>query len=325
MAQRARAANKAVGGLPEFPITTALTVENALGFTLSGELHNAAVRQLLFHGGRLPYEPLVTFLTVVAGRLGGTYLDIGANLGYCSLVAASASETPIAVHAFEPSFANFYWLRRNIAENRKARQVTPYLVGLGEVDGTAKLSDYGTGSSFVRGWDHGAADTHGANDVPVRRLDSLVGDARLSAPTVAKIDVEGYELPVLRGGERTLSHRDAVCVLCEINHGLHPDGFNPDAAITVRTLQSYGYRCFGASVLEAPGEETPRLVVTSAADVDMTVDGVDAWPDLWVGLRLDGDGGFGRQFLSSLALFPLFLQFYPAPLDLLREALDGME
>ena len=61
----------------------------------------------------------------------------------------------MVVHAFEPSAANFYWLRRNIAENRLARQITPYLLALGAEDGTAELSDYGTGSSFVRGWDHG--------------------------------------------------------------------------------------------------------------------------------------------------------------------------
>lgn len=325
IALRASSSDAAVVSPPEFPISTVVTAESVLGFTFSGELHNAVVRQLLFHNGRLPYEPVITYLSAIAGRMGGTYLDVGANLGYCSLVAASSSPAPMAVHAFEPSAANFYWLRRNIAENRLARQITPYLAALGAEDGTAELSDYGTGSSFVRGWDHGMADGHGLKEIRVRPLDALFPSGTLAAPTVVKIDVEGYELPVLRGGESTLSHPTTVCVMCEINHTLHPDGYNPDAVAALRTLESYGYRCFGISLPDVLGQELPNLQLLNPGDVDMTEDGVGEWPNLWVGFRLDGDGGAGDQLLASLAHFPRFLQFYPAPTALLIETLEGME
>jgi FkbM family methyltransferase len=309
---------------PDFPVTTVATVESALGFKLSGETHNAPIRHLLLTQGRLPYEPIVTFLTMVAGRLGGTYLDIGANIGYCSVLAASCSVAPLAVYAFEPSLPNFYWLRRNIAENRLGTAITPYLVGVGAEDGSAELSDYGTGSSFVRGWDHDIADAQGLDETSVRRLDSLVNDAVLATPTFAKIDVEGFELQVLRGAAKSLANPKVACVLCEIGHQLHPDGYNPDAAATVQTLESYGYHCFGLSLTEAPGAELPRMELTPAADADSSRDGVVSWPGLWLAIRFDDAGGFGNQLLDSLALFPLFLEFYPAPKDVLEAALADL-
>ncbi len=309
---------------PEFPVTTVVTVESVLGFKLSGETHNAPIRHLLFTDGRLPYEPIVTFLTMVAGRLGGTYLDIGANIGYCSVLAAACAAAKTDVYAFEPSLPNFYWLRRNIAENRLGSCVTPYLVGVGAEDGSAELSDYGTGSSFVRGWDHGAGDALGLKEATVRRLDSLVNDEMLGMPTFAKIDVEGYELEVLRGATKTLSNPKVACVLCEIGHGLHPDGYNPDAASAVQTLQDYGYHSFGLSLSETPGSEAFGIQLVPAGEVDGSADGVASWPTQWLAIRLDDAGGFGRQLLDSLALFPLFLQFYPGPKDALEAALADL-
>jgi FkbM family methyltransferase len=310
--------------LPDFPLSTRVTVESTLGFTLSGESHNAVIRQLLLLDGRLPYEPLVTFLTIVAGRLGGAYLDIGANIGYCSVLAASASSTPMAVHAFEPCAQNFSWLRRNAQENGKTGEILQYLVGLGAEDGSAELSQYGTGSSFVRGWDEGRGDALGLAQVAVRRLDSLITDALLTAPTFVKIDVEGYELPVLRGGERTLSHPNVAGVLAEIGHVHHPGGYNPDAAEAVRTLETYGYRCFGLRVVGLDGDGIPSMEVTAAEDVDMGEDGVDDCPGLWLGVRRDDPAGAGEKLFSSLALFPLFLQLYPAPIDRLTGILADM-
>ena len=311
--------------LPTFTRSARLTVESNLGFTLSGEAHNAIIRQLLHVGESLPYEPLVTFLTIVAGRLGGTYLDIGANIGYCSVLAACASTMPMQVHAFEPCVHNFAWLRRNADENGKTGEIMQYLVGLGAEDGSADLSRYGTGSSFVRGWDDGMADQLGVEEVAVRRLDSLIPDASLSAPTFVKIDVEGYELPVLRGGERTLSNPNVAAVIAEIVHTHYPGGFNPDAADAVRTLEGYGYHCLGLDLLGLDGDGLPRMAARPAAEIDMTEDGVDDWPGQWLCVRFDDPVGAGEKLVGSLALFPLFLQFYPAPTEVLAALLAGME
>ena len=51
-------------------------------------------------------------------------------------------------------------------------------------------------------------------EVPVTTLDDLVGE---DVPTVIKIDVEGHELPVLRGGQRVLADRRLWAVIMETN------------------------------------------------------------------------------------------------------------
>ncbi len=49
-----------------------------------------------------------------------------------------------------------------------------------------------------------------------------------------------------------------------------------------------------------------------------------SWPGLWLAARPDDAGGFGAQLLDSLGLFPLFLEVYPAPRDVLEAALSDL-
>ncbi|HVZ14743.1 MAG TPA: FkbM family methyltransferase [Bauldia sp.] len=124
------------------------------------------------------------------------FLDIGANVGVFSLVAAGL-EGCRRIFAFEPVPQTFSVLVENIALNRAAK-VTPICAALVSGDETFVHMDYHpehSGTSAIS--DHGGVL---ALAMSAPDIDKLVGD--LPERVVAKIDVEGAELAVLAALER---------------------------------------------------------------------------------------------------------------------------
>jgi FkbM family methyltransferase len=81
-------------------------------------------------------------------------------------------------------------------------------VALGEVNGMAEFwnEKHGVGSSLL-------ADTRPANEkiiVPVRRLDDFLAERNIPQPQVVKLDVQGAELMVMRGGRATVEKADLI-------------------------------------------------------------------------------------------------------------------
>ncbi len=110
-------------------------------------------------------------------------LDIGANIGAMTLLFARKAKH---VHSFEPSPRALRLLRKNVPTN-----CTVHAVALGESNGTATLSETeSTDVSFIS--------SEGIS-VPMQTVDSLGFD-----PDFIKIDVEGYEVPVLKGARKAL-------------------------------------------------------------------------------------------------------------------------
>lgn len=122
------------------------------------------------------------------------FLDIGANIGSYTVLASGVCGA--TTWAFEPDPGTAKSLRRNIALNTLEARVVVHEVALGEADGTVQFT---TGLDTVN---HVVTDaTTGGREVPLRRLDSLIGTAR---PVMIKMDVEGYEEPALRGARAVL-------------------------------------------------------------------------------------------------------------------------
>jgi len=140
-------------------------------------------------------------------KLGDTFLDIGSNFGYYSLLAATLVGPRGAVHAFEPQPRVAALLRRNACEN-DLRQITVHQTALGEAPGalTMYLPRGGqSGLATLRPdapWlSQRAAQTI---QVPVARLDDLARAQMIAQVRALKIDAEGYELPILRGAMELL-------------------------------------------------------------------------------------------------------------------------
>ncbi len=122
-------------------------------------------------------------------------LDIGANHGYYSLLAARLSAGAARVLAFEPNPHCLRFLRHHVQANR-LEHVSVIAAAVGGASGTAWFED---GSGTATG--HLAAG--GTQQVQVVTVDETVATYGV-APTHLKIDVEGSELEVLQGAVETL-------------------------------------------------------------------------------------------------------------------------
>lgn len=148
------------------------------------------------------YEREQTRLFQEHVRPGATVLDVGAHVGYYTLLSAVLAGPRGRVHAFEPNPHNADFLRRHVRINHLGN-VTVEQAAVSDRAGTARF-DFGTGS----GTGH-LADA-GALEVRTLRLDDYCAQHRL-APTAVKVDVEGAEMSVLAGGRETLArHRPVI-------------------------------------------------------------------------------------------------------------------
>lgn len=124
-------------------------------------------------------------------RDGGTFFDIGANIGSYTLLASEQSN--VQVMAFEPHPMTVKLLLENVRLNSR-KNVTVCPLALGQQDGSLWLTDH-AGSSI----NHSVTQHDGRTvEVPCRRGDTFCGDRRLT-PQYVKLDVEGFEFDVLTG------------------------------------------------------------------------------------------------------------------------------
>ena len=156
----------------------------------------------------------------------GTCLyDIGANIGITALLAAERADRSVRVVAIEPFPANFASLVKNIVLNGLGDEVTPLAVGIGPETG---IKSYNWANAEAGGALHSFGDIvrprTGERVEPVSRhgvlcyrLDDLVALPGLRFPTHFKIDVDGGELEVLAGAERTLADPRCQALQIEVN------------------------------------------------------------------------------------------------------------
>lgn len=165
--------------------------------------------------------------SLVKGYLkrGMTFVDVGANVGYYTLMAASLVGAEGRVLAFEPSPYAFDRLASAIKKNLLAQaQVTQ--IGLSDTPGELQLfipKIVGNHSPSMIANEGGAP-----INVPVRRLDDYLTMAGINHVDLMKIDVEGYEPNVLRGAEGYLKAGNISAILCEFNNfWLEANNTNP--------------------------------------------------------------------------------------------------
>lgn len=158
---------------------------------------------------------------------GGLFVDVGANVGTYTLWAA---EQGAEVIALEPAADTFGLLEENIALNRY--RVTAVRAAAGDHCGTAR---------FTVGLDAGnslAPDGAAATDLVT--VDSLIGDRRV---TGMKVDVEGFEIDVLRGAVRALADRRIGLIQIEWNHA-SALAVGTDRRPIAELLACHGYRLY---------------------------------------------------------------------------------
>jgi FkbM family methyltransferase len=164
-----------------------------------------------------------TFLTLVhivqsILRPGDTFIDIGANHGTYTIAAAYRVGSTGRVHAFEPQPRMASFIRSAITANG-LQNVELREVALAEADGTASffVADTRTGGLYEQFSGIGRGDAR-VLTVSTLNLDSLTDQLAIGASGrfVVKLDAEGSERGIVRGGKKFFSaHRPPI--LLEIN------------------------------------------------------------------------------------------------------------
>ncbi|HUX67279.1 MAG TPA: FkbM family methyltransferase [Terriglobales bacterium] len=144
---------------------------------------------------------------------GKVVYDVGAHAGAYSLFFSRRVGVGGRVIAFEPQAASFAKLARNLQDNHIGN-VVPLRLALGDEEGTRAiymLPGMSTTASLAA--EARTPLRRAVGETRIARLDDLIAELGLPAPEFIKIDVEGMEVEVLRGGYATLArHRPALLI-----------------------------------------------------------------------------------------------------------------
>jgi FkbM family methyltransferase len=177
---------------------------------------------------------------------GMTVVDVGANHGLFSLEAAHLVGREGLVHAFEPTPNTRGLLVNNLAVNGLTR-VKVFPGALGDAPGTARLrvhrelSGLNTLAPRDITWNRKTLHADEVIDVPVTTLDAHAEAEGLARIDFLKIDVEGFELGVIRGSRGLLRSRRVDRVMLEVGDGTCANAGVAPAEILAE-LEALGYR-----------------------------------------------------------------------------------
>ncbi|QSX75158.1 FkbM family methyltransferase [Lysobacter arenosi] len=165
---------------------------------------------LAAHGGVFEPDTVKLFRHLASGS--NVALDIGANVGCTALLLSQIAKQ---VHAFEPSPSTHHWLHQN---TRQAPNVTTHNLGLGRAAAVSELTFAPNNRSggFVSDQTK-ATEGHTVETIQINRLDDVVRAQQIGPVDFIKMDVEGYELEVIKGAPETLWRYRPVIAL-EMNH-----------------------------------------------------------------------------------------------------------
>jgi FkbM family methyltransferase len=184
------------------------------------------------------YEPFETAVIARLLKKGMFFADVGANIGYYTLLASRIAGADGLVAAFEPEPANFALLEKNIRSNGLTN-VRAFQKAAGDRRGNIPL--YLSSDNFG---DHRVYDSENGRKnimVEICRLDDFVPQFTDRAPDLVKIDVQGAEPLVFEGLRGLVEKNPGMMILLEFwPYGMTAAGFSPESFLV--KLRSAGFR-----------------------------------------------------------------------------------
>jgi FkbM family methyltransferase len=178
-------------------------------------------------------------------RKGCAFYDIGANVGFYTLLAAFLID-PGTVFAFEPLPSNVRYLGKHLALNG-LRNVQVLEMAISDEIGTVKFQGERTGAM-------GKLDTQGNLCVKTSTLDALVQSNEISPPDYIKMDIEGMEFRALLGAKTCFEKYKPALFLA--THGKEVQDN------CLQLLRSWNYK---VSVVEMQSPDRGELLATPAS------------------------------------------------------------
>lgn len=175
---------------------------------------------------------------------GDVFVDVGANIGYLSAVAANLVGVHGEVHCFEP-VARYFDRLQELARSNPSHCIIVNHCAAGDFTGESVISvarEPGQ-STMVPGYKTGS-DVESTQAIHVTRLDEYLFARDLRNVGLIKIDAEGFELPVLKGLETYLqSAAELPAIICEIAPKAYHLMNRKVSELTAFT-RAHGYDCF---------------------------------------------------------------------------------
>lgn len=194
------------------------------------------------------YEPLNTYRFKRILKHGMTVVDVGANIGYFSLLSAYLLGASGKVFAVEPHPANFAILREVVSSNG-LEQVVCVDFGLGEKEDVgnvlmSSLSDVENRTASMVPPKNG-----NSFQVRVRTLDNCADEWNIDAIDLLKIDVDGFETAILRGARKLMAAGKIRNIIIEYNDYWLAESGSSEQILT-ELIEKHGFK-----------EQTPRYRV----------------------------------------------------------------
>jgi FkbM family methyltransferase len=177
-------------------------------------------------------QDLVLAFPAIVG--GANILDIGANIGYTAAILARAAGSGRSVYAFEPEPFNFRILQQTAFQPQFGGRIVPLQLAVGAEDGTIDLwindrhhADHRVATEKFRSEHLGSKEV----SVSLVSVDSFL-ESKPGKVSFAKIDVQGYELPVCQGMRNTLRQNPDITIVLEfMPSAMRELGFEPSHLI----------------------------------------------------------------------------------------------
>jgi FkbM family methyltransferase len=194
------------------------------------------------------FEDEIRFVRTVV-EPGDTVIDVGANYGVYALSLCPMVGETGAVWAFEPASDTAAWLRRSIAENG-FRQLALEQAALSDRSGSARLA-LAPSSELNRL----ARDGEPGESVVLKTLDQCLAEHGWDDVALVKLDAEGEELAIVRGGAAFFA-RLSPLVMFELRDG---SGVHPEVVAAFAALGYAAYRLVPGLGVLAPMDDVSAL------------------------------------------------------------------
>jgi len=194
--------------------------------TLCARRTDDALSNVIRSQGKWPdCDDLLKVLQASRPEDGGIFVDVGANIGSCTLLVAGQRFT---THAFEPQPDNLRYLRATLAR-LPGSLVSLHPVALGEAPGASIIfRQEGNAGNSVVGVVHPDDPTNARDQLEMERnaahieihtLDEELWPGSIGPPPkilLVKIDVQGFEVKVLKGAQRLLNAGAIAAIKTEL-------------------------------------------------------------------------------------------------------------
>jgi len=223
------------------------------GFVVAKRLNQSIPFKLWREGD---YEPALSSLLRQHLKPGDVFFDIGANIGYFTLLGAACVGPTGQVHSFEPNPAPFKALQNNIQLNRFTH-VTANAVALSDQPGTIKLWFNPEIDSGLASMGQNSTLLNQTIECPAVTLDHYIASHNITRVKAVKIDIEGAELLAFRGGHQWLTSSAAPELIALEAVAANAAALNFRLDMLAELLTDCGYQIYW---LDETGSHSRQLV-----------------------------------------------------------------